>query len=174
MAFSLQPEQAQLLASIGLTWIEKEWETTRKVIAAIPVDRQEYRPEPKARTAIELAWHIAVSEAWFLDGILQGEFQMEEPGIPEDVKTPQDVIAWYERSVVPLIARTREIAPEALAAHLSFFGMFNYPAVIYLNFVVSHAIHHRGQLSTYLRPMGGKVPSIYGGSADEPFETPTS
>ena len=48
--------------------------------------------------------------------------------------------------------------------------MFNFPAVAYLNFMLSHTIHHRGQLAAWLRPMGGKVPSIYGGSADEPFE----
>jgi len=43
------------------------------------------------------------------------------------------------------------------------------PAVNYLTFVEKHSIHHRGQLATYLRPMGSKVPDIYGGSADEPF-----
>jgi uncharacterized damage-inducible protein DinB len=47
--------------------------------------------------------------------------------------------------------------------------MFQLPAAAYLNFANVHCIHHRGQLSAYLRPMGGKVPSIYGGSADEPM-----
>jgi uncharacterized damage-inducible protein DinB len=49
------------------------------------------------------------------------------------------------------------------------FGMFNLPAVMYLQFMLNHSIHHRGQLSAYLRPMGAKVPSIYGGSFDEPM-----
>jgi uncharacterized damage-inducible protein DinB len=43
---------------------------------------------------------------------------------------------------------------------------------MYLQFMLMHLSHHRGQLSTYLRPMGSKVPSIYGGSADEPFQMP--
>jgi len=46
----------------------------------------------------------------------------------------------------------------------------NEPAFSYLQFAQDHLVHHRGQLSTYLRPMGGKVPDIYGGSADEPFQ----
>jgi uncharacterized damage-inducible protein DinB len=46
------------------------------------------------------------------------------------------------------------------------------PAVNYLLFTLTHMVHHRGQLSTYLRPMGGKVPSIYGGSFDEKWQAP--
>jgi len=53
---------------------------------------------------------------------------------------------------------------------IPFFGVMEMPAVAYLNFMNLHTAHHRGQLSTYLRPMGSKVPSIYGGSADEPFK----
>ena len=52
--------------------------------------------------------------------------------------------------------------------------MINAPAVTFLNFMNVHAIHHRGQLSAYLRPMGAKVPKIYGGSADEPFQMPAN
>ncbi|MBM3756134.1 MAG: hypothetical protein FJW38_19370 [Acidobacteria bacterium] len=62
---------------------------------------------------------------------------------------------------------------EALASERNFFGAFNFPAVVYLNWANIHSIHHRGQLSAYLRSMGGKVPSIYGGSADEPFQMPS-
>jgi uncharacterized damage-inducible protein DinB len=43
------------------------------------------------------------------------------------------------------------------------------PAATYLGLLIKHSVHHRGQLSAYLRPMGGKVPAIYGGSADEPM-----
>jgi uncharacterized damage-inducible protein DinB len=62
--------------------------------------------------------------------------------------------------------------PKKLAMPISFFGLLNHPAVVYLTLLQNHSIHHRGQLSTYIRPMGGKVPAIYGGSADEPFEMP--
>ena len=58
---------------------------------------------------------------------------------------------------------------EQLAGIVDFYGMFQLPAAAYLNFANVHCVHHRGQLAAYLRPMGGKVPSIYGGSADEPM-----
>ena len=47
--------------------------------------------------------------------------------------------------------------------------MITAPRVTFLSLNLRHLVHHRGQLSAYLRPMGGKVPSIYGGSADEPM-----
>jgi uncharacterized damage-inducible protein DinB len=50
--------------------------------------------------------------------------------------------------------------------------VFNLPAVAYLGFLNNHSIHHRGQLAAYLRPMGSKVPNIYGGSFDEPMQMP--
>jgi uncharacterized damage-inducible protein DinB len=58
---------------------------------------------------------------------------------------------------------------DKLTQNLSF-GPMNFPAVMFLDIMNRHSIHHRGQLSTYLRPMGSKVPAIYGGSADEPMK----
>ncbi len=167
----MQLDQAQFLLQVMLPQVEQEWQTTKKVIAAAP-EGNNYRPDPKARTAMELAWHIASSEVWFLEGFIGGEFKMEEFKQPEEIKSPNDVIAWYEKTAPPLIEQVRALPAEKLATPMSFFGLFNDPMVSYLGFLVSHSVHHRGQLSTYLRPMGAKVPSIYGGSADEPFEMP--
>ena len=168
----MQPDQAATLLESFLPSISMEWEITKKVFEAIPEGGPEYRPDPKARTASEIAWHIVSSEIWFLDGLSKGEFPMEEKQQPAEIKRIADMIAWYEESAPPAVERLRKMAPEDLAKPLSFFGLFNYPAVVYLGFLLSHTVHHRGQISTYLRPMGGKVPSIYGGSADEPFEMP--
>ena len=168
----MTPEQATFLSGIELTHIREEWGITRKILEAVPDDNLGYRPDPKARDAIDLCWHIAMCEVWFLESLLSGEFSMEEPQRPENVKTPADVVAWYEERVPGLIEKVAEIPGEQMATPLSFFGAFNYPAVIYLSFAVAHTVHHRGQLATYLRPMGSKVPAIYGGSADEPFEIP--
>jgi uncharacterized damage-inducible protein DinB len=112
------------------------------------------------------------SEVWFLGGLIEGEFGMEEKSQPDDVKTIPEIIEWFEQTAPPLYEKVKELPPESLAKPLSFFGLLNYPAVVYLSLLLSHNIHHRGQLATYLRPMGGKVPCIYGGSADEPFEMP--
>jgi uncharacterized damage-inducible protein DinB len=59
-----------------------------------------------------------------------------------------------------------------LLKSINFHNVFEFPAVVYLQLMVNHSIHHRGQLSAYLRPMGAKVPAIYGGSADEPITIP--
>jgi len=61
------------------------------------------------------------------------------------------------------------MTPAQLATPVDFDDVCKMPAVFYLGFVNNHSVHHRGQLAAYLRPMGSKVPSIYGGSADEPW-----
>jgi uncharacterized damage-inducible protein DinB len=66
--------------------------------------------------------------------------------------------------------RVRKLSPEQLMKPIEFFGVFNLPAAFYMGFLNNHSIHHRGQLAAYLRPMGSKCPSIYGGSYDEPWQ----
>ena len=63
--------------------------------------------------------------------------------------------------------RVNAMTAEELLKPVDFFGMFNFPAAMYLNFLFGHSVHHRGELAVYLRPMGSKCPSIYGPSADE-------
>jgi uncharacterized damage-inducible protein DinB len=165
-------DEARFLLAIQLPSITKEWETTKKILRALNADHMEYRPDGKARSAAELAWHIVSADIWFLKGITKGEFSMDDEGRPEEVKEVEGMIAWYEAAAPPLLEELQSMDGEALAKPISFFGLFEHPAVAYLPLQQHHSIHHRGQLSTYLRPMGGKVPAIYGGSADEPFEMP--
>jgi uncharacterized damage-inducible protein DinB len=84
------------------------------------------------------------------------------------------VVAWYDANMKRGAARVAAMTPEQLMTPINFFNVFNLPAVLYLGFLTNHSIHHRGELATYLRPMGSKVPSIYGGSYDEPFQPPAS
>ena len=149
--------------------IAREMATTKKVVAAIPESRsREYRPDPKARTAFDLAWHILSTEVQLLDEIADGKFTME-PRFQEP-KTVSEMLAWYDTNLPRALGRVKALGEQHLSKPVDFYGAFNYPAVFYLSFVTSHSIHHRGQLSTYLRPMGAKVPSIYGGSADEEWK----
>jgi uncharacterized damage-inducible protein DinB len=64
----------------------------------------------------------------------------------------------------------KAMTPEQLSTPVDFAGVFTLPVYMYLEFAKSHSIHHRGALAVYLRPMGAKVPSIYGGSYDEPWQ----
>ena len=166
----ITPEFALGYCAMTLDGILREAETTKKVIAAVPDAASSYRPDPKARTAKELAWHIANSDIQFLDGIADLKFNMETP--EHTPQTSAEVVAWYDENMKRGAARVAAMTPEQLMTPVNFFNVFNLPAFLYLGFLNNHSIHHRGELATYLRPMGSKVPSIYGGSYDEPFQPP--
>jgi uncharacterized damage-inducible protein DinB len=168
----MSPEFALGYCAMMLDGITREAEITKKVIAAVPDAASSYKPDPKARTAKELAWHLANTDVQFLDGIAGLNFKMESPEHPP--QTSAEVVAWYDNRIKQGVASIAAMTPEQLLTPVNFYGVFNLPAVLYLGFLSSHSIHHRGELATYLRPMGSKVPSIYGGSYDEPFEAPAA
>jgi uncharacterized damage-inducible protein DinB len=165
----MTPDFMAALRGVFLQGFAAEWPIGVKVLSAIPDANHDYRPDPKSKTAMELAWHIANVDIWFLDSIAALNFPMEEKPMPASLQSGKDIAAWYEPAVKESIAKVEAMTPEQLATPIDFYGMFNFPAVFYLQFLNNHHIHHRGQLSTYLRPMGGKCPGIYGGSADEPM-----
>lgn len=167
---AVTPDFALGYREMMLQGLAREVETTKKVLAAIPEDKKEYRPDPKARSAWELAWHIANSDVQFLDGIADGQFSMESPDEASKPKTVAQVVAWYDENMTRGFDRVRKLTAAQLTTPIEFFGVFNLPAAFYLSFLNNHSIHHRGYLASYLRAMGSKCPSIYGGSYDEPFE----
>jgi uncharacterized damage-inducible protein DinB len=164
----MTPDQGKLLRQVFLDTNKQAAETTKKVIRAIPDAKKSYTPDPKSMTAHQLAWHITTSEIMFLDFILTGKGPTERP--PEPPPTIAAILDWYETNHADRFNKVKAMSGEQLTAILPFFAGMEFPAVTYLNFMNAHTIHHRGQLSTYLRPMGSKVPSIYGGSADEPMQ----
>lgn len=168
----LTPEFAQGYCAMMIDGIVREAEITKKVIAAVPDAAADYRPDPCARTARELAWHLANTDVQFLDGIADLSFKMDNP--EHKPQTSAEVVAWYDENLKRGAARVAAMTPEQLMTPIDFYGVFNLPAVLYLGFLNNHSIHHRGELATYLRPMGSKVPSIYGGSYDEPFQPPAA
>jgi len=161
-------EQALFLRDLLLHAIQEEFSTTKRVLAAVPDERSDYRPDPKYRTARELAWHIVDSEIQFFDGIARGSFGSEEA--PNPTSKMAEMIAHYDAHFKAGVEKIREMSGEQLAATINFFGVAEFPAVIYLTWLSNHSIHHRGQLSAYLRPMGAKVPAIYGPSGDEMWQ----
>jgi uncharacterized damage-inducible protein DinB len=163
----MTPEQGKLLCKAFLDTIQTESETTKKVMRAVPEEKKSYKPETKSKSAHELAWHIATSEVWFLDGVLAGQFTMSEPPAPPP--TMGAILEWYEANHRERVNKLKTLPAEELVKIVPLFGAMQLPAVAYLNFLSLHSSHHRGQLSTYLRPMGSTVPAIYGGSADEPM-----
>ena len=163
----LSPDQATLILNAAyLPQITAEHRLTKAVISAIPEERADYRPDPVVKSAFELAWHIVSAEIRFLDGVVAGVFDYGNSTPPETVRTPADVVDWYAGRFAAAIARLKQTSGTDLVRPIDFRGVFQFPAYAYAAIGMNHTVHHRGQLSMYLRPMGAKVPSIYGESYD--------
>jgi len=158
-------DEAKLIAGYTLANYERERNTTKAVIASIPAGQEEYKPHGNCMCALKLAFHIVASERFFLDGVINGKFASGGE-MPDTIKTSADVLAWYEANVPPAIDAVKALPGETISQNIDFFGMMNAQAIAYLTLMVNHSVHHRGQLSAYLRPMGAKVPGIYGPSGD--------
>jgi uncharacterized damage-inducible protein DinB len=152
-----------------LKYWNKEAAATRAVLSRIP-EGSDYRPDPKSRTAREVAWLIVREEIVLADGFDKGALEWAEIPAP---KTMKEVLDTYDRShdagtkkleatdaarwsgKMPFLFQGQEVMNEA-GAEMAWGFLLD-------------IIHHRGQISTYLRPMGSTVPQIYGPSADEPM-----
>jgi uncharacterized damage-inducible protein DinB len=164
---ALTPESAVLvLKAVALPALKAEHPVTRSVIAAIPPDKMDYRPDPVTRSAIDLAWHIVTAEDRFLSAVAAGVFDFTPRERPASVRTPDDMNRWSDERFPQSVERLKALSGEQLAKIIDFRGMFQFPAVSFVTIALNHTIHHRGQLTMYLRPMGAKVPSIYGESYD--------
>lgn len=162
-------EQATFFAAQMVRTIRQEMVTTSKVLAAVNEEKRDYRPDPKSRSAWQLATHIATADAWFLNSAINGSFVFDGEAQAEAeaaLKTVPDAVAFYEKAVGAALDRVAAAPPEVLTRVVDFFGQMQMPAVAYLMLTNNHSIHHRGQLSAYLRAMGSKVPGIYGPSGD--------
>ena len=170
----MNAEQAKLLVEYFANLWEGEMAATTKVLRNVPDDRRDYRPDDKSRSAWELATHLALGDVWFIQSIIDGSFNLDADAEKQQAagfKTAQDVAAFYTREVPAKLNELRALPADRLTKVVDFFGVLQQPNVTYLGIANNHSIHHRGQLSSYLRACGSKVPAIYGSSADEPMPT---
>jgi uncharacterized damage-inducible protein DinB len=168
----MNAEQAKFLTEYFANMLENEGKTTAKVLAAVPDAKKDYRPDDKSRSAWDLATHLALGDIWFLDSIIAGKFEFDADGEKQAAskfKSVKDVVEHFNREFPVRVQKLRTLPVDSLTRTVDFFGMMQMPGAWFLGFANNHSIHHRGQLAAYLRAMGGKVPSIYGGSADEPM-----
>ena len=160
-------KETKTVADFLIADLENEMQTTLRVIEAVPNGHLDYRPDSKSKTGLGLVRHITLEDEWLLNCIANGEFTPP----PDDsdacgIMNPADAVARYKEKVPAALDRVRAMSGEKLADVIDLFGLIKAPGVNFLAMTVKHSVHHRGQLSTYLRPMGGKVPGIYGPSAD--------
>ena len=142
---------------------EDESKTTRNVLARIP-EGSEYRPDPKSRTASEIAWQIVCEEQMLIDALENGKAEWAPAPAPSTMK---EMVGVYEKQSADIVRRLNALPVARWDGTMEFFGAQRPASPMAWSFLFD-IVHHRGQITTYLRPMGSTVPQIYGPSADEP------
>ena len=150
-------------SQIFLPQFDHEMQITRSCLAQVPTENMAYKPHEKSTTMGRLSSHIADMVSWTNTIIDTEEFDVAPPGgTPHeihDTETTEELLAAFDKAVAA--------ADAAIAAAVSGETVVSMPRIASLHaFIVSHIIHHRGQLSVYLRLNDIPVPSIYGPSAD--------
>ena len=140
-----------------------ESKTTSKVLARIP-EGSDYRPDLKSRTAQEIAWQIVCEEKMIIEALEDGKAEWAPPPMP---RTMKEVVDTYQTQSESIAERWKSLPAERWDGKLEFFGKKRPASPMAWSFLFD-IVHHRGQISTYLRPMGSTVPQIYGPSGDEP------
>ena len=143
-------------------WVN-ESKTTRNVLARIP-DGSDYRPDPKSRTAQEIALQIVGEEKMIIEALENGSAEWAPPPMPSTMKA---VLEAYETQAASIGDRLKALPDDRWNGDIEFFGAKRPSSAMAWSFLFD-IVHHRGQISTYLRPMGSTVPQIYGPSGDEP------
>jgi len=140
-----------------------EAKTTRNVIARIP-EGSDYRPDPKSRTAKDIAWQIICEEKMLIDALESGKMEWSPAPAPPTMK---EIVTVYETQSADICRRLESLAAGKWDGTLELFGAQRPAPPLAWSFLFD-IVHHRGQITTYLRPMGSTVPQIYGPSGDEP------
>ncbi|MGE3525180.1 MAG: DinB family protein [Gemmatimonadales bacterium] len=162
MSPPIGPEEARfILESTGFPALEYEHGVTARVISALPGEHMSFRPVPGARTAGEIARHIAGIELRFLGAAGSGTFVDYGPGLA-DAADGAAVVECYQIRYREVRSRLAGVSGRDLLRPLDYKGLVRLPALGFVQFALNHTIHHRGQLSVYLRMVGIGVPPIYG------------
>jgi uncharacterized damage-inducible protein DinB len=159
--------EAKTIADFLIADFENELPTTLRVLQSVPNGQLDYRPDSKSKSGLGLVRHITLEDEWLLNCIANGEFTPP----PDDsdacgIMNPTDAATRYKEKIPAALNRLRAMPGDKLTQIVDLFGIVQMPLINFLAMAGKHSVHHRGQLSTYLRPMGGKVPGIYGPSAD--------
>lgn len=153
---------------------DREHEITMRVLRAYPEDKLDLTPSPKSKSARGIAW-IFVLERGLGDKVWNDEFVKGVPSAkpPRPPEQWSELLAALEESHKHFRNRIASASEEDLEKKVHFFTapktMGEITRLEFAQFLLNDQIHHRGQLSVYLRMAGGKLPSIYGPTADEPW-----
>lgn len=152
---------------------DHEMGVTRRVLERIPDDRFSWQPHSKSMTFGRLATHVAEIPRWVQTIVRDSVFEMNlEHFEPKTAASRAELLKSFDESVATARALVAPMTDAQFAATWTLrsggHDVLTLPkAAVFRSFVLNHLIHHRGQLSVYLRLTGVPVPSIYGPSADE-------
>ncbi|MFY9551546.1 MAG: DinB family protein [Thermoanaerobaculia bacterium] len=168
------PPRAQIsLRELFLEAYGEEHARTMRVLRAYPKDQAELRPHPKARTARELIWTFVTEQGSVEKALTTGFDWSRPPAMPKVPDSFDAVLSAFEGGHAHVAGLIRQLRDDELYRTLQFptgpGTIGEVPLIKVLWFFLYDQIHHRGQFSVYLRMAGGKVPSIYGPSLDEPW-----
>ena len=149
------------------TW-DREAENTVKLLRALPPTQYDFRPDAGGRSLGELAWHLAEGDAYMSYGIETGRFATDvKPPNIERPRTVEALAPGYERIHREAVPRIRKLKPEDLEHSIPFFtGPISIRDILW-GMIISHGVHHRGQLTLMCRLAGGKAPGLYGPNREE-------
>jgi uncharacterized damage-inducible protein DinB len=163
------------LADALLPEFDHEMTTTRKVLERVPEGAFGWRPHDKSMTLGALAQHVATIPMWGAETLNKSEIDLTGDGQLPSASSRADLLRDFDANVAATRAALVGKGDAELMAPWTLKSgghtVFTMPrAAVWRSFVLSHLIHHRGQLSVYLRMQNVPLPSIYGPSADEkPF-----
>ena len=152
---------------------DHEMAVTRKVLDRVAEDRFAFQPHERSMTLGRLASHVAQVPSWGQTILMDAEFNMTSGShVSRTESTRADVLQTFDDNTKKIRGLLAGMSDAELMSPWAFKQdgkeMFSMPrAAAWRSWVMSHMIHHRGQLSVYLRLTGSKVPGIYGPSADE-------
>ena len=148
---------------------EREFQTTLKVLKAFPPKKLDFKPHERSRSAAELAWTF-VNEESVTESILKGKVEFPDSKPPGSMDA---ILKTYEKTHKAMVAKVKAMPDAEMDKPIPFpvapKKMAEIRRADILWMMMMDAVHHRGQFSVYIRMAGGKVPSIYGPSADEPW-----
>jgi uncharacterized damage-inducible protein DinB len=145
---------------------KKEYTTTVRMLKAFPAEKGDFKPHERSQEAVRLA-STFIFEMYlcamhlFGDIVDRSKFQNYKPA------NMDEAIKDFEKESADMIARLEALPEKDLEKTVEFAGK-KFLADKFALMMICDQIHHRGQLSVYVRMAGGKVPSIYGPSADDP------
>ena len=161
------------IKQLALGDLSHELATTRRVLERVPAERFSWKPHEKSSSLQQLATHVATIPFWAHVTVEQDELNFAEmPPPPPPPASTDELLARFDENAElakQAVARADESAlGKPWTARSGDHVVFTQPRLAVLRgFVISHLIHHRAQLSVYLRLLDVPVPSIYGPSADE-------